>query len=99
MEMQNELFSLRNTVAPGTIDTTPLTNQEKKELVQQIHKLPSVYIEKIVTIIQEGEPNKRPEDDGTDEVEISLDELDVYTLRNLQHYVDSVKQRGKGGNK
>jgi len=63
----------------------PLTLEEKKSLISQIHKLPGERMQKVLDIIQSALPASERED--ADEVEINVDELDTVTLRKLQEYV------------
>ena len=64
----------------------PLTFQEKKALISKIHQLPSTRMQQVVDIIKDAiPPEKRGEGD---EIEIPLDELDTFTLRKLQAFVE-----------
>ena len=64
----------------------PLTFQEKKSLITKIHKLPASKMQQVVDIIKDAiPPEKRGEGD---EIEIPLDELDTFTLRKLQSFVE-----------
>ena len=72
----------------------PLTIDEKRVLVDKIHKLPSQKMARIAEIIQESIP---PEQRSSGDVEIPIDDLDTYTLRRLQDYVKGGK--GGGGNR
>jgi Bromodomain extra-terminal - transcription regulation len=64
----------------------PLTFQEKKSLISKIHQLPASKMQQVVDIIQDAiPPEKRGEGD---EIEIPLDELDTFTLRKLQSFVE-----------
>ena len=95
-EMREELFKLRAAVgttkkheasvsqsAPNRQHLAVMTFEEKKNLITQIHKLPSKKVEKVVEIIQAGMPPNR-KDDSEEEVEIPIDDLDEATLRRLQ---------------
>jgi hypothetical protein len=62
----------------------PLTLDEKKALISQIHKLPAERMDDVVDIIRSATDVR---DEGDNEVEISLDDLDTHTLRRLQSYV------------
>jgi Bromodomain extra-terminal - transcription regulation len=65
----------------------PLTFDEKKILISQIHKLPADKMDQVVEIVQAAiKPGQRS--DGNEEIEIPLDELDTLTLRKLQRYVE-----------
>ena len=103
-EMQNELTRLRAAVvvtkkaessSRQSISQEPLTFEEKKNLISQIHKLPPAKLEKVVEIIQAGMPAGRTDDNG-DEVEIPIDELDTSTLRRLQEYVEANTKKKPG---
>lgn len=73
----------------------PLTFDEKKTLISQIHALQPQKLAKVVEIIQASLPPGRTDDNG-EEVEIPIDELDTATLRKLQDYVEnSSKKRPK----
>ena len=64
----------------------PLTFQEKKSLISKIHQLPASKMQQVVDIIKDAiPPEKRGEGD---EIEIPLDELDTFTLRKLQSFVE-----------
>jgi Bromodomain extra-terminal - transcription regulation len=64
----------------------PLTFQEKKSLISKIHQLPASKMQQVVDIIQDAiPPEKRGEGD---EIEVPLDELDTFTLRKLQSFVE-----------
>ena len=101
-QMQNELLSLRTAVQKDTIradlDTrqahaqNPLSYDEKKDLISEIHNLGANSMNKVVEIIQQARPNAAGEDDK--DIEIPLDELDTATLRKLQYYVASTKRGG-----
>merc|ERR1711871_1148846 len=68
----------------------PLTFEEKKNLISQIHTLKPEKMEKVVEIIQAAMPPDRP--DNGEEVEIPIDELDTATLRRLQEFVEGKKR-------
>ena len=59
----------------------PLTFDEKKALVAQIHKLSPEKMDRVLEIIQEAVP------DCGEEVEVPIDSLDTLTLRKLQKFV------------
>ena len=63
----------------------PLTYEEKKILIANIMKLDGDQMTSVVDIIQSAMPHTACGDG--DEVEIPVDELDTYTLRQLQDYV------------
>lgn len=64
----------------------PLTFHEKKSLISKIHQLPASKMQQVVDIIQDAiSPDKRGEGD---EIEVPLDELDTFTLRKLQSFVE-----------
>lgn len=60
----------------------PLSIQEKKELIQQIHMLPPHKLESVITIIQASLGGKPITD------EIPLDTLDTLTMRKLQKFIE-----------
>jgi hypothetical protein len=64
-----------------------LTYDEKKVLINSIMKLDGEQMTGVVDIIQSAMPSAACGDG--DEVEIPVDELDTYTLRTLQEYVQS----------
>ena len=70
----------------------PLSYDEKKDLISEIHNLGANSMNKVVEIIQQARPNAAGEDDK--DIEIPLDELDTATLRKLQYYVASTKRGG-----
>lgn len=63
----------------------PLSYEEKKVLISSIMKLDGEQMTGVVDIIQSAMPSAACGDG--DEVEIPVDELDTYTLRTLQEYV------------
>jgi hypothetical protein len=96
-EMQDELVALRTTIRQTEVKSSletqrsaaqnPLTFEEKRNLIAQIHRLPGEKMDHVVEIIQAAmKPNQRG--DNNDEIEIPLDELDTLTLRKLQRYVE-----------
>jgi len=96
LEMQNELNRLRNAVGQDAAlgdSGKPLTLQEKKDLIHHISDLQPSCMEKIVQIVQQGAPERGAYGDVED-IEIPLDELDTYTLRKLQAYVNDARKRG-----
>lgn len=90
-QMQEELYQLRASVRESELSKklletkdaaqNPLTFEEKKILVGQIHKLPEEKMEKVLLIIQEAVPC------GDGEVEVPIDALDTLTLRKLQKFI------------
>jgi len=99
LEMQNELNRLRNAVGQEALSADsgkPLTLQEKKDLIHHISDLQPSCMEKIVQIVQQGAPDRGAYADA-DDIEIPLDELDTYTLRKLQAYVNDARERVLGG--
>lgn len=104
-QMKEELNRLRTMVKENEIvkkinDTkeaalNPLSFDEKKTLVEDIHKLPKDKIDIVATIIKEALPD-------CDDSEISLDALDTLTLRKLQKFVrecgvDTKKRKSTDG--
>ena len=69
----------------------PLSYEEKKILIANIAKLDGDQMTSVVDIIQSAMPHTACGDG--DEVEIPLDELDTYTLRQLQEYVQVLSDR------
>ena len=63
----------------------PLSYDEKKALISSIMRLDGEQMTGVVDIIQSAMPSAACGDG--DEVEIPVDELDTYTLRTLQEYV------------
>eukprot|EP00514_Thraustochytrium_sp_LLF1b_P002206 CAMPEP_0184522682 /NCGR_PEP_ID=MMETSP0198_2-20121128/8419_1 /TAXON_ID=1112570 /ORGANISM="Thraustochytrium sp., Strain LLF1b" /LENGTH=618 /DNA_ID=CAMNT_0026913539 /DNA_START=685 /DNA_END=2541 /DNA_ORIENTATION=- len=75
----------------------PLSYQEKRQLGQDINKLPGDMIEGVIRIIQEsGAPLGMEEDE---EVELDIEALDTPALKKLQRYVKKSlsKARAKKG--
>lgn len=97
LEMEAEINSLRTAVRQSDIRATlghqmvaaqaPLTYEEKKILIANIMKLDGEQMTAVVDIIQSAMPTTACGDG--DEVEIPVDELDTYTLRKLQDYVQN----------
>lgn len=97
MEMEAEITSLRTAVRQADIKHTighqmvaaqaPLTYEEKKILISNIMKLDGDQMTTVVDIIQSAMPTTACGEG--DEVEIPVDELDTYTLRQLQDYVQA----------
>jgi hypothetical protein len=102
LDMEQELNSLRQAVRQSEIRTSldqqrvaaqiPLSYDEKKALIENIQRLDGDQIAAVVDIIQSAKPSTDCGGDG-DEVEIPMDELDTFTLRQLQDYVQSVQQQ------
>jgi len=63
---------------------TPLTYDEKKQLVSMVSKLPSEKMDELVQIIRNGLPEEKKNDDIS---EVPLEILDTLTLRRLQKFV------------
>lgn len=92
--MQDELKQLRTVVKESEISKrlnetkeaaqNPLSFDEKKVLVAQIHKLPAEKMERVLAIIQEAMPQC-----GEGVVEVPIDSLDTLTLRKLQSFVQA----------
>jgi hypothetical protein len=64
----------------------PLTFEEKKTLIAQIHKLPSDKMPHVLNIIQSALPPRENDDEG--DIEVPLDALDTFTLRKLQKFIE-----------
>ena len=102
LDMEQELNSLRTAVRQTEIRTSldqqrvaaqiPLSYDEKKALIENIQRLDGDQITAVVDIIQSAMPSTDCGGEG-DEVEIPMDELDTYTLRQLQDYVHSIQQQ------
>lgn len=102
--MQEEISQLRTAVRENEVmrrlnDSkeaahNPLTFDEKKTLIEQIHKLPSNKMQQILEIIQSSHSVNQK---GEEEIEVPLDELDTYTLRKLQKFVEENAERKKRG--
>jgi hypothetical protein len=94
--MQNEISTLKSQVRENEIvkrlqETkdaahNPLTFEEKKTLIAQIHKLAPEKMEHVLNIIQDALPPRDNDDDA--EIEIPLDALDTFTLRKLQKFIE-----------
>jgi hypothetical protein len=80
------LFFIIVTLSFRDAAQNPLTFEEKKTLIAKIHKLPPNKMEEVVEIIQAAIPPESRAD--SEEIEIPLDELDTYTLRRLQKFVE-----------
>jgi hypothetical protein len=102
LDMEKELNSLRTAVRQTEIRTSldqqrvaaqiPLSYDEKKALIENIQRLDGDQMASVVDIIQSAMPSTDCGGEG-DEVEIPMDELDTYTLRQLQDFVHSVQQQ------
>lgn len=100
--MQNEINSLRSAVRENEIMKkaeemkaaahNPLTFNEKRTLIEQIHKLPAIKMNQVLEIIQSSKNYSNP---SGDEIEIPLDELDTYTLRRLQSFIEENTEKKK----
>lgn len=66
----------------------PLTFEEKKNLVSQIHLLEPDKMEKVLEIIQQAIASDRNYDEDNGEIEIPLDSLDTLTLKKLQKFIE-----------
>lgn len=92
--LQEEVFQLRAAVRKNEVSSElgerreaaqkPLSFEEKKQLINSIHKLPAHRMQQVIDIIQSAMPS----DSGEDMVEIPIDELDTFTLRRLQKFVE-----------
>ncbi|KAJ1421719.1 Bromodomain-containing protein [Ochromonadaceae sp. CCMP2298] len=87
-EMRQEISSLRSAVR---VEEVPLTFEEKKAVIDAIHRLPPDKMEQVLDIIQAALPPQT--DDG--EIEVPLDLLDTFTLRKLQQFIVEQKKGGK----
>lgn len=95
--MREELKSLRAQVREHEITQrvnetkeaahNPLTFEEKKILIGQVHKLPSHKMEQVLEIIQAAMPSDH-NGENDEEIEVPLDSLDTFTLRKLQKFID-----------
>jgi len=102
--MQQELQSLRQESMVRTADNIlydkrdhaqhPLTVEEKKQLVQKVHKLTDKRMAQALEIIKHAVGKA---DDNSDEIQVSLDDLDTYTLRKLQEFVNNTGPRASLG--
>jgi len=80
------------TVSKPKKKEVPLSYQEKRQLGQDIHKLPGDKIQGVISIIEEcGAPMGQ---EG-DEVELDIEALDTPALRKLQVYVRKALKRTK----
>eukprot|EP01098_Paradermamoeba_levis_P008621 TRINITY_DN3570_c0_g1_i1.p1 TRINITY_DN3570_c0_g1~~TRINITY_DN3570_c0_g1_i1.p1 ORF type:complete len:275 (+),score=40.23 TRINITY_DN3570_c0_g1_i1:332-1156(+) len=79
---------------PQKDDNQPMTFEEKKRLGDDINKLPSDKLGRVVQIIHERIPHLA-KNTAPDEIEIDFDVLDTGTLRALERYVKSVLCRRK----
>jgi len=101
--MQNEISTLKSQVRENEIvkrlqETkdaahNPLTFDEKKTLIAQIHKLPSDKMPHVLNIIQSALPPRENEEDG--DIEVPLDALDTFTLRKLQKFIEENNEKKK----
>ncbi len=96
LDMQSEISRLRTTVSHdqvvGQLDyqqaeaQNPLTYVEKKSLISDIHSLAPEHMNGVIDIVSAATP-----DNGDEDIEVPLDELDTATLRSLQRYVANIK--------
>eukprot|EP01032_Pedospumella_encystans_P012522 gene12522-14482_t len=101
--MQNEISTLKSQVRENEIvkrlqetkdaSHNPLTFEEKKTLIAQIHKLAPDRMEHVLNIIQDALPPRENDDDA--EIEIPLDALDTFTLRKLQKFIEDNSEKKK----
>ena len=80
--------SAANRPAAIELSQVAMTYDEKRQLSQDINKLPGERLGKVVQIIQAREPSLR--DSNPDEIEIDFETLKPSTLRELELYVNSV---------
>lgn len=71
----------------------PLTFEEKKTLIAQIHKLAPDKMEQVLVIIEDSLPADQR--DQGEEIEVPLDALDTFTLRKLQRFIDDNSEKKK----
>lgn len=76
--------------APPKKKEVPLSYQEKRQLGQDIHKLPGDKIGGVISIIEES---GAPMGQEGDEVELDIEALDTPALRRLQVYVRKALKR------
>lgn len=69
----------------------PMSYDEKRQLSQDINKLPGDKIRRVVDIVDAREPNVRGS--NPDELEIDFETLQPSTLRELERYVASCLRR------
>ena len=74
-------------------ETRPMTYDEKRQLSQNINKLPGKKLGDVVHIIQMREPELK--DSSPDEIEIDFETLKPSTLRELEKYINSVLKKQK----
>jgi hypothetical protein len=99
LKMQSELLQLRGAAERNKISKTlaqkqldaqnPLTYEEKLALLKGIHNIGPQYMPSILQIVQQALPGKKLGSSGS--ANIPLDELDQYTLRQLQRFVEGVQ--------
>lgn len=85
---QNEVLTNLETQRSAAHD--PLTLEEKKLLIEQIHKLPPEKMDHVVEIITAAMKNTGQ---AGEDIEVPLDELDSLTLRKLQKYVEECNKK------
>jgi hypothetical protein len=99
-EMQNEIMQLRTAVKQNEVQQqiesqreaahNPLTFEEKQALVTKISSgtLPDSKMAEIINIIKSVHNT-----DGSEDVEVPLDELDTLTLRKLQKVIEDHEKK------
>ena len=70
-----------------------MTYDEKRQLSQNINKLPGKKLGDVVHIIQMREPELK--DSSPDEIEIDFETLKPSTLRELEKYINSILKKQK----
>ena len=74
-------------------DLVLMSYGEKRQLVQNISKLPSLYLIKMVYLINFQEPMLK--NDSSTVIEVDLEMLKPSTLREVQKYVNNVLRRNE----
>lgn len=97
-QMQEEIKNIKLTLKEYEIEKklrlnqeaaqNPLTFDEKKNLVSQIHLLEPDKMEKVLEIIQQAISSDKNYDEDNGEIEIPLDSLDTLTLKKLQKFIE-----------
>jgi len=107
-EMQSEIVQLRTAVRHTEIKKSveketkglkpnqliPLTLEEKRALIQQIHSLPEDRMSIVIDMLTSASTSDRA--DGSADLEIPLDDIDIATLRTLQQYVQGIPMVASG---
>jgi len=98
LEMQNEISRLRTAVMKKEVEDSlddrreaaqnPLTFEEKRNLIAAIHVLPSDKMQQVIDIIQQALPPDHTNRSDEGDVEVPLDDLDTFTLRQLQRFIE-----------